>query len=116
MTWLVAVGLLALDAGLWWALSSLLPGLSLVVLVWLVAMNVGAVAVYGYDKAIAGKGVRRIPENTLHLFTLLGGDVGAYLAMEVFRHKTVKSSFRSVFWLIVALHVIVIVLLQPWGR
>ena len=43
-----------------------------------------------------------MPEATLYLLTALGGSPGAFAAMRLFRHKTVKGSFRIVFWLIVA--------------
>ena len=44
--------------------------------------------VYGIDKRKARRGAWRIPEKTLFLLPLLGGSVGALLAMKVFRHKT----------------------------
>jgi len=54
------------------------------------------------DKRKAGSGEWRTPENILHLFELLGGWPGAYLAQRSFRHKTAKLSYQIVFWLIVA--------------
>jgi uncharacterized membrane protein YsdA (DUF1294 family)/cold shock CspA family protein len=54
--------------------------------------------VYWMDKSAAGEGARRIPENTLHLFDLLGGWPGALIAQQSFRHKTAKRSFQIVFW------------------
>lgn len=56
------------------------------------------------DKRSAQKDRWRIPENTLHTFELLGGWPAAYLAQQLFRHKTSKRSYRSVFWWIVALY------------
>jgi uncharacterized membrane protein YsdA (DUF1294 family) len=53
------------------------------------------------DKRKAGSGEGRTPENTLHLFELLGGWPGAFLAQRIFRHKTAKLSYQIVFWLIV---------------
>src|SRR5262249_28382543 len=70
---------------------------------WFFAVNVITVATYGLDKWIAQRGGWRVPEATLFLLAFLGGSPGALLAMRVFRHKTVKGSFRIVFWLIVAL-------------
>jgi len=54
------------------------------------------------DKRQAEAGAWRVPENALHLLELLGGWPGAFLAQRLFRHKTVKLSYRLVFWLIVA--------------
>jgi uncharacterized membrane protein YsdA (DUF1294 family) len=35
-----------------------------------------------------------VPEATLLGFAALGGSVGAWLAMQLFRHKTQKKKFR----------------------
>ncbi len=56
---------------------------------------------YASDKKSAQKGDRRVPENTLHMFDLIGGWPGGLLAQYQFRHKTRKVSFRFVFWLTV---------------
>ena len=56
---------------------------------WLLAANLLAFALMGFDKYRAKKkGARRIRERTLFLSALLGGGLGAFLGMWVFRHKT----------------------------
>lgn len=98
-------GLLA--AGIWHAWSGRwhwLPWLA----AWLAAINVIALADYGFDKLQARRGGRRVPEKVLHGLALLGGSPGAYLGMELFRHKTVKGRFRVLFWGIVALQTILV--------
>ena len=60
-----------------------------------------AVWMYGDDKSAARQGRRRTPESTLHAVALLGGWPGALVARRVFRHKTVKQPFRTVFWMTV---------------
>lgn len=70
---------------------------------YLVASLVAYLA-YAADKAAAGRGLRRIPESTLHLMALAGGWPGALVAQQQFRHKTVKLSFRRVFWLTVGVN------------
>ncbi len=60
---------------------------------------------YGLDKRKAKLAHRRIKENTLHLLELLGGWPGAFAAQRYFHHKTQKTSFQVVFWMIVALHI-----------
>lgn len=60
---------------------------------------------YCLDKAAAGKGRQRTPEATLHLVDFLGGWPGALLAQYQFRHKTLKASFQSFFWLTVLANV-----------
>lgn len=59
---------------------------------------------YWSDKRRAQNGQRRIAENSLHLFDGLGGWPGGLLAQQLFRHKTRKSRFQLIFWLIVAVH------------
>ena len=56
--------------------------------VWLIAINLVTFAVYGADKRRARRGAWRVPEKTLFLLPLLGGNVGALLGRRVFRHKT----------------------------
>ena len=58
-----------------------------------------AFALHGWDKWRAGRGGRRVPEAVLHLVELLGGWPGALVGRHLFRHKTVKASYRLVFWL-----------------
>lgn len=76
---------------------------------WLVAINLIAILYYGYDKAQAGQGGARIPEKVLHALSLAGGSPGAFLAMQFFRHKTIKGRFRILFWCIVALQTVLAV-------
>lgn len=59
---------------------------------------------YWLDKQSAQKGRWRTPENSLHIAELAGGWPGAFVAQQVFRHKTRKVSFQIVFWTIVVLH------------
>ncbi|MCI8666082.1 MAG: DUF1294 domain-containing protein [Dorea sp.] len=63
-------------------------------LAYLVVMNVIGFAVFGYDKRCAIKRRWRVSEKTLFLTALLGGSVGSYVGMFVFRHKTLHWKFR----------------------
>ncbi len=58
-------------------------------------------AAYALDKSAAQKNQWRTQESTLHLFALLGGWPGAMAAQQILRHKSIKGSFRFVFWLTV---------------
>ena len=50
--------------------------------------------IYGYDKWVAKfSSKRRISEKELHTFSIIGGFLGATLAMALFHHKIAKSSF-----------------------
>ena len=57
-------------------------------IIYLVIINFLGFIIMGIDKLKAKRGSRRIPENTLFMFTILGGGVGTILGMYIFRHKT----------------------------
>jgi uncharacterized membrane protein YsdA (DUF1294 family)/cold shock CspA family protein len=57
-----------------------------------------AFLVYGADKFAAEQGRWRTSESTLHTIALMGGWPGALVARRVFRHKTTKQPFRTIFW------------------
>lgn len=59
-----------------------------VLAVWLAAINVVTLAVYGVDKRRARRGAWRVKERTLFVLPLLGGSVGALVGMRLFHHKT----------------------------
>ena len=59
---------------------------------------------YAMDKSAASRDAWRTRESTLHLLDVIGGWPGAIVAQEVFRHKTQKQSFRTIFWLTVVLN------------
>ena len=61
---------------------------------YLLAVNVLTFIVYGVDKWKAQRVRWRVPEATLMGLAALGGSVGAWLAMQLFRHKTQKKKFR----------------------
>ena len=75
---------------------------------FLVGVNVATVLLYGYDKAVAGGKRTRVPERILHIVALIGGSPAALLSQVLFRHKTVKTSFQRMYWLIVALQVLLL--------
>lgn len=60
----------------------------------LLAVNVAAFFLYGFDKWKAVHGRRRIREMTLLLIAAAGGSAGAFLAMRFFCHKTRHAVFQ----------------------
>ena len=56
--------------------------------IYLAWVNGVSFCVYGYDKWMAKKDKRRIPEKTLLLLAVIGGAIGALAGMYFFRHKT----------------------------
>jgi len=91
--------LLAPAAALYQLREIVAPTLAVAIVI---ALSSAAFVGQWIDKRKAGSGEWRTPENILHLFELLGGWPGAYLAQRIFRHKTAKLSYQFVFWLIVA--------------
>ena len=65
------------------------------------ALSVVTFLVYAADKSAAEQGRWRTAESTLHGLAIMGGWPGALVARRVFRHKTTKQPFRSVFWVTV---------------
>jgi uncharacterized membrane protein YsdA (DUF1294 family) len=59
-----------------------------VFIVYFLIANVIGFALMGIDKSKAKNHAWRIPEHTLFLASLLGGSIGTWTGMYVFRHKT----------------------------
>ena len=68
--------------------------MKMMLIYYLLAVNVLTFIVYGVDKWKARRGRWRVPEATLMGLAALGGSVGAWMAMQLFRHKTQKKKFR----------------------
>jgi uncharacterized membrane protein YsdA (DUF1294 family)/cold shock CspA family protein len=64
--------------------------------------------VYAFDKSAAMASRWRTQESTLHLFALLGGWPGAWIAQLQFRHKTKKASLIAAFFLCVIVNLAVL--------
>ncbi len=69
-----------------------------------VGVNLLTFLAYWNDKHAAQTGQWRTKEDTLHLFSLLGGWPAAALAQASLRHKSSKVTFQSTYWLTVTLH------------
>ena len=78
-------------------------------IIYLVAINIFALAMFGIDKLRAVQGRLRIPEARLFAVAFAGGSAGALAGMFVFRHKTKHAKFRIGLPLILALQLAVII-------
>ena len=67
-------------------------------------INLTAYFVFWLDKKRAKAKAWRIPESTLHGLELFGGWPAGLLGQWSFRHKTAKTPYQVVFWLIVVAH------------
>ena len=70
--------------------------------IYMLAVSAATFLVYAADKSAAERGRWRVRERTLHLWSLLGGWPGAFLAQRALLHKTRKEEFLSAFWRTVA--------------
>lgn len=57
-------------------------------IIYLLTINLLGISVMGIDKQKAKVHAWRIPEKTLFLVSLLGGSLGTWCGMYLFRHKT----------------------------
>lgn len=78
----------------------------LYILIGVVILSFVTFGVYGTDKLCAVKGWRRVPEKWLFFLSFAGGMPGAFIAMELFKHKRAKDSFKNVIFLLLALQIL----------
>lgn len=64
---------------------------------------------YWSDKQAAQNNRRRVPENTLHQLSLMGGWIGAIIAQLSLRHKSQKAEFRQTFWITVIANIVIFI-------
>lgn len=57
------------------------------------ALNLLTFIIYGIDKLKAKNAKWRISEATLILLAVIGGSIGAWLGLQVWRHKTQHKKF-----------------------
>ena len=80
-----------------------------ITVIYLIVINILGFLVMGLDKHKAKMAERRIPENTLFMFTILGGGIGTIAGMYVFHHKTKKMKFKVGMPLILILEILIFV-------
>ncbi len=78
---------------------------------YIVAINFMAFLLYGYDKLQSiksSKFISRVSERSLLLSTFIGGSIGSFMAMLLFRHKIKKPSFILKFSIVVIIQMVLI--------
>ena len=108
---IIGAAFLVLLALAW--LSSRMP---LAVLLAYAGASLVALILYGADKSAAENNRWRTPESTLHVVALFGGWPGALIAQGVFRHKSTKEEFQTVFWTTVVLNCAALLWLLESGK
>ena len=88
-----------------WAGQGSLPW---AVVAWYVVCGIVTFLCYWQDKYAAQRGNWRTPENTLHMLSILGGWLGAWLAQTYLRHKSQKITFRVVYVITIVLNIVLL--------
>ena len=83
-------------------------------LLYLILINLLGFVLYGVDKAKSKGKSRRIPERTLLWVARLGGGLGCWLGMMLFRHKTKHTRFMILVPLWTVLWTAAVVLLERY--
>ena len=71
--------------------------------IYMLFINFLSGILFAYDKQVAKKNRRRIPEITLHIFEFLGGVFANFMLMYTLRHKNRKFSYYWFTWLVMIL-------------
>ena len=71
-------------------------------------MNILSFSVYAADKKKAQRHKWRVPEAQLIMLAVVGGSIGALLAMYLLRHKTKHAKFKIGVPLILAAQILLI--------
>jgi uncharacterized membrane protein YsdA (DUF1294 family) len=66
-----------------------------VVVAYVLGLGLSTFLIYGYDKLRARRGGRRVPESALLALSLIGGALGGWAGMLIWRHKT----RHTIFWI-----------------
>lgn len=82
-----------------------------IIIIYLAVTNIIAFSMFFVDKNKAQKRQWRIPEKTLLLIAALGGSLGAWAGMNLFRHKTQHKKFTILVPLIILVHAVLLLLL-----
>lgn len=88
----------------------------ILLLLYLISINLISFILFGIDKRYAKQHRWRISERKLFLFLIMGGTVGGWAGMKLFRHKTLHLKFRIGIPILFAMQLLVAVFLfrQPF--
>ena len=84
------------------------PELIKLLIAYLLIMNIAGIIIMAVDKSKARHHAWRIPEKSLFLVSLLGGSLGTWAGMYIFRHKTKHWYFVIGMPAICVLHVLLL--------
>lgn len=81
---------------------------------YLLLINAAGLIIMLVDKRKAIKNRWRIPERTMIVLAIIGGSLGIYAGMQLFRHKTKHAKFSIGVPVILAVQVIISLYLFLW--
>ncbi len=81
-----------------------------IVFIYLTAVNIVGFAAMGIDKSKAKRGAWRISEKMLFLFSIIGGSLGTWAGMYMFRHKTKHWYFMIFMPMIFVMHIVLVMI------
>lgn len=84
--------------------------------IYLLVINIAGFIMSAADKSAAKRHKWRVPEKDLFAVSLLGGAVGTYISMLLFRHKTKHKRFMIGIPLIIAAQLALLIFLIFEGR
>ena len=84
--------------------------MNLLAVCYIIATNILTFIIFGIDKMYARKKAWRISEATLFLLVIVGGSIGGWLGMNVWRHKTKHAKFKYGVPAILALQIAALIL------
>jgi len=83
---------------------------------YLLLINAAGLLIMLADKRKAIKSQWRIPEKTMLTVAILGGSLGIYTGMQLFRHKTKHAKFSIGVPVILAIQILLAVFLFIWTQ
>lgn len=83
---------------------------------YLLLINAAGLLIMLADKRKAIKNRWRIPEKTMLTVAILGGSLGIYAGMQLFRHKTKHAKFSIGVPVILAIQILLAVFLFIWTQ
>ena len=89
--------------------------ISIIAVGYLVILSFAGLISMGMDKRRAVRNKWRIPERTLLLIAFIGGGIGSFLGMRIFRHKTKHRKFVILLPIAAVLYAILLIyLIYSW--
>lgn len=95
---------------------SVIVQMKTIVVSYLITINLIAFILYGVDKKRAIRNEYRISERVLLWMARIGGGIGCWLGIKLFRHKTKHTKFRIVvpLWMVIWIAAIMFAVMNLW--